>query len=406
MERPRIVHFIPSLEQGGAERMLVEIANSDPAHEHFIVTLLAGSQFFTGRVNGKVLGLGPQCKLLSLLVLPISIVRAMLVLRSLKPQWTVGWLYYGCLFACLGKFVGAKVLWSLHATELQGALRYWLARGARELCGVLSGTRWTDCIQYCSDASRISHERRGFSTAKSVVVHNSIDTDLFVPSRGEPGMMCVRSRFAAEPRDAAVAWIGCIARFEAQKDHESLLRSLRLLKQRGVQFRCVFAGRNCARDHAAFARLIARYDCADIAIPLGTIDNVAELYRAFNVLVLSSSYGEAMPLVLLEAIASGCPVVATDVGSNREIVGAFGAIVPPKSPAALADAIERTLSSPVSASWRERAHAYISETHGKSRLIRVWQDLIAQAAPAGTRQDLQYGAGRPRAAPILEAGKR
>jgi glycosyltransferase involved in cell wall biosynthesis len=308
----------------------------------------------------------------------------------------VGWLYYGCLFACLGRLVGARVLWSLHATELKGARRYWLTRAARHACGMLSGTHWTDRIQYCAEASRIAHERRGFARAKSVVVHNGIDADVFHPS-GKISGMHARLRFATDPADAAAPWIGCVARFEAQKDHACVLGALRLLKRRGHRFRCVFAGRGCGRDNATFTKLIAAYGCADVALPLGTIDDVAALYRTLDVLVLASSYGEAMPLVLLEALASGCPVVATDVGSNRDVVGAFGAIVPPRDPEALADAIARILAAPVTAAWQARAHSHISRAYGMGPMMDAWQELIGRAPALGAELELRGSAGQGRA---------
>lgn len=386
--KPKIVHFIPTLEQGGAERMLVEITNCDEVHDHVVVTLIGSGQFFASRIRGSVISLGASSKALSLLAVPITVVRAVLLLGALRPERTVGWLYYGCPFACLGKLFGSRVLWSLHATDLQGARRHRLTRLARDVCGLLSRTRCVDLVQYCSDASRASHEGHGFSRRKSIVVRNAVDTDIFTPQESESRALA-RARFVAEPEHAAVAWIGCVARFDAQKDHENLFQALQLLKRRGYKFRCAFAGRNCVRENAAFAGLIARYDCADVAIPLGAIANVAELYRALDVLVLSSSYGEAMPLVLLEAIASGCPVVATDIGSNREIVGAFGAIVPVRSPEALADAIGRALAAPVTPLWKAQAHAYISEHYGKSRLLHGWHELIARLQTVGGGRDRQ-----------------
>ncbi|HXF54906.1 MAG TPA: glycosyltransferase [Hyphomicrobiaceae bacterium] len=392
----KVVHFIPTLEQGGAERMAAEIAGGDPTGSHVIVTLLAREPFFRVPDNVGVRSLGPRNKLLALLMLPVGIVRALLVLRRLAPQWTVGWLYYGCLFACLGKLVGARVLWSLHGTELEGTGRYWLTRCARRICAALSRTGCTDVVHYCSEASRQTHQQQGFARTKSVVVHNGIDTHLFRPADAAARAVA-RNRFARDAGDLAVAWIGCVARFEAQKDHVCLLRSLQILKGRGYRFRCLFAGRNCQANEEAFARLIARHGCADVAIALGAIDDVAELYRALDVLVLSSSHGEGMPLVLLEALASGCRVVATDVGSCREIIGTMGIVVPPRDAEALAAAIAETLLAQTTWEWRLRAHALIAENYDKARMLRSWLDITTATDP--------FRVARRRAT-VLEASSR
>lgn len=72
-------------------------------------------------------------------------------------------------------------------------------------------------------------------------------------------------------------------------------------------------------------------------------EEVAQLYRDSHIFVLPSIGGEALPSVISEAIFTGRPVVATDVAAVREQVGAFGAVVAPGEPAALADGLARVM---------------------------------------------------------------
>jgi len=72
---------------------------------------------------------------------------------------------------------------------------------------------------------------------------------------------------------------------------------------------------------------------------LGRHDNVPRVLRAADVLVSSSAYGEGISNAIAEAMATGLPVVATDVGDARRIVGDAGRIVPPRDPDALAAAL-------------------------------------------------------------------
>jgi glycosyltransferase involved in cell wall biosynthesis len=88
---------------------------------------------------------------------------------------------------------------------------------------------------------------------------------------------------------------------------------------------------------------------------------VADLYRASDLLVFPSR-AEGCPNVVLEAMASGLPVVATDVAGNREAVGEdgkAGRLVPGEAPAALAEAVTTLAGSPalrreLAAAARER----------------------------------------------------
>jgi len=69
------------------------------------------------------------------------------------------------------------------------------------------------------------------------------------------------------------------------------------------------------------------------------------VFNAFDILV-SSSYGEGLSVVLGEAMASGIPCVVTDVGDSAYAVGEAGLAVQPKNPGALADAIRQILELP------------------------------------------------------------
>jgi glycosyltransferase involved in cell wall biosynthesis len=77
---------------------------------------------------------------------------------------------------------------------------------------------------------------------------------------------------------------------------------------------------------------------------LGRRQDVPRITAALDVACSSSSYGEAWPLTIGEAMACGVPCVVTDVGDSALIVGETGRVVPPKSPEALANAWEEILT--------------------------------------------------------------
>ena len=101
---------------------------------------------------------------------------------------------------------------------------------------------------------------------------------------------------------------------------------------------------------------------------------------ASDVFVLSSLW-EGMPLSLLEAMAAGCPAVATNVGGVAEVLkqGEMGTLVPPEDPAALAEAIAAYLDDPERARHiADQAQAYADENYGMQTMIRRWERVYIQ----------------------------
>jgi glycosyltransferase involved in cell wall biosynthesis len=102
----------------------------------------------------------------------------------------------------------------------------------------------------------------------------------------------------------------------------------------------------------------------------------------FDLFVVPSAWGEAFPLVIGEAMASGVPCVATDVGDARVLIGDHGRIVPPRDHVALAGAIREWLEmpEPVRQSHRRGARERIVENFALQRVAAKYEDLYARLA--------------------------
>ena len=132
--------------------------------------------------------------------------------------------------------------------------------------------------------------------------------------------------------------IGSIGRLTKQKGMGFLLRAFKKVSSRHPHARLVIVGDGDLRSNLGF--LARRLGILDKVVFTGIRRDVPELLQLFDVFVLPSLW-EGQPITIMEALAAGRPIIAADVGGNAEILdgGAYGYIVPPGDPDALAESI-------------------------------------------------------------------
>jgi glycosyltransferase involved in cell wall biosynthesis len=185
------------------------------------------------------------------------------------------------------------------------------------------------------------------------------------------------------PRDpAAPPVVGCASLLTSWKGQHVLLDAMARLGRDDVVLE--LAGGAFPKDDeyvASLHRRAARPDLAGRVRFLGRLDDPVGRMRDWWVVVVPSVDPEAGPLVVLEAMSVGVPVVATDHGGPAEVIGEAGLLVPPRDPDALARAIRALLDDPVLRHrCAEAGPRQVEEGLSLSRQLNALLDVVDTAA--------------------------
>lgn len=195
-------------------------------------------------------------------------------------------------------------------------------------------------IALSQDLAEYLNSKVGVATDRIVQIYNGVDTNAFYPL-STPNDAC--SDLAHWHRTGKLI-VGTVGRLESVKDQMNLVRAFNILIDRYPALRetvrLVIVGDGSARE--AIESELAESTSRDLVWLPGSRDDIPDILRSLNLFVLSS-LAEGISNTILEAMASGVPVVATDVGGNHELVvsGETGQLVPAANPDALCDAIAR-----------------------------------------------------------------
>lgn len=194
-------------------------------------------------------------------------------------------------------------------------------------------TRWAagraDAIVAVSrDAAERAVNREHFPADRVRLIYNGIDAEAVIPRTGQWSRRLVLA-----------------ARLEPIKRIEVLLRAMAILRRADPQVTLTIVGDGSARP--ALERLAEELGLAGSTRFTGWREDVASELRSADCFVLPSR-SEGLSMTLLEAMATGLPVVATRVGGNPEVVeeGVTGLLVPHSDPEALARALREVIEDP------------------------------------------------------------
>lgn len=376
---PLVVHLVYRLDFGGLETLLVECVNRMPANKYrHAVICLTNHTDFAKKIDK------PDVEIFNLHkppgMAPGVHLRLWKLLRRLKPDvlhtYNLAAIEYAFTAAMADVPVRVHAEHGRDAGDPEGKNR------KHNLLRRLL-VPFIDCyVPVSRDLQRWLRDVVGIPDAKNLLIDNGVDTDHFHPAP---------VRDAGEAREAHHVYdlnqrefvIGTVGRIQDIKNHfglvDAFIRLRDMLPDSRGRMRLAIVG-----DGPLLTALREKVHAAGIADAVwlpGARTDIAEVMRGFDVFVLPS-IAEGTPITILEAMATGLPVVATRVGGIPEVVmeNVTGILVPASDTAALATAIstyyrEPRLAAEHGASGRRRVERHSSVTATVAAYTRLYDTL-------------------------------
>lgn len=363
----RIVYVLTSLGMGGAEQQVVALAARMAARGHTVALMVLRPKLKQEWPTPiQVFHLGMRRNLFNVVM---SLLRGRRFLKKFAPEIVHSHSFHANFVARILKiFVPSAVVVSTIHNVYEGGRARMLAY------------RLTDCMSRCTTAvSTAAAERfvdlKAVPMRKCTIVTNGIDTAEFVPQADRRTEMRATMGVTDE-----FIWMTA-GRLAPAKDLPNLLTAFGVVRAARPQAQLWIAGQAVDADlnpvrsfalggHKGFMERV-RW--------LGLRRDMPALLDAADGFVLGSAW-EGMPLVVGEAMAMEKPVVATDVGGVRELVGDAGVLVPAHDSEALAAAMLGVMSRYGENCRRmgEAARARITSRFSMDARADEWKELYAR----------------------------
>lgn len=376
---PVIVHIIHRLNVGGLENGLVNLINHLPEekYRHAIVCLTETSEF-ANRISRK------DVKIYELHKRdgkdPIVYFRLWKLLRKIRPTIVhtrnIATLDMSVIAALAGVPIRIHGEHGRDIFDLHGKHKRY--QKLRRLCAPFIHR----FIAMSKDLEDWLEFDVGIKKEKTVQLYNGVDITRF-----QSAASCKLQRNSMPPgfADSESIILGTVGRLEPVKDQLSLVHAFVELKRREPKLdrhlRLVLLGDGSLMH--SIVELIEKFGIQDQVWLAGSQNNVQDILSEMDIFVLPS-LGEGISNTILEAMACGLPVIATDVGGNPELVekNITGELIPAAQPVVMAEAMQRYVNDQAlvqsqGLAGRKRVETLFSLTRMVNDYLLVYDSLLS-----------------------------
>lgn len=358
----KVLYVITGLGMGGAENQVSNLIDKMILLGHEI-TLIS----LTGPTIVKPSSEQVKLYELNMSKSPLSILKTLLMIKkiilSFKPDAVHTHMVHANILVRLVRLLTPikKLICTAHST-LEGG---WL------LCLIYRFTNFLGDVftNVSQNAVEAFEAQKIIKPGGMMCVHNGIDIDQYIFS------LFKRKEYRALLNISTdCPLLVSVGSFNKAKDYPNLLHALKIIADKGTPFHLAIIGDGPLR--LEITNLIAKLDLESYVSLLGVRHDVPHFMSAADYFILPSAW-EGFGLVAAEAMACNCPVIATDCGGLKEVLGGHGELVPPSDSIALANGISNLMNMQKESLdlLTENARKHIVNSYSLDAVVKKWLSL-------------------------------
>lgn len=358
----KILYVITGLSQGGAERVVCDLADNMSNKGYEVKIAYFTGEVLTRPTNNRIeliyIGLN------SFLTLPKAYFKLVYIIKTYNPDIVHAHMVHANILARLTRVLAPtkKLISTAHNSNEGGKLRMLAYRATHNLSDVTTNVS--------NEAVEAFESMRAVPYNGMKAIYNGIDLDRFSydsNARGE-----IEKELNIDPNSKIILAVG---RFNDQKDYPNLLNAIHLFKKEcSFAFKLIIVGDGELR--ALVENTIDKLNVEDNVVLLGRRDDIPKIMSAADLFVLPSKF-EGFGLVVAEAMACECLVVATDCGGVAEVLNDPNFLVIPEDSVALKDKIKYALnlSTNIKESVIQKNLERVHENFSLNNIVEEWNEL-------------------------------
>ena len=340
----KIVHIINSLKKGGAEGNLYRLCKFHKKKYKdkvkIIIITLINNGFYESEL--KKIGISIYSLNFNENYKSLNIIKKILKFRKLikkqSPDIIQSWMYHAnFLTLFIQKKFYDKLFWNIRHSELNLKISKKLTIFLSIICGIFSKLIPKKII-YCSERSINFHENEHFyDKNKSILIYNGCNEKNYYPSK------YLRSSFKKKNKikktDIILEYAG---RYAKQKNIPSLLYAFSKLKKNYDNIYLYMVGKNINFKNKELVKHIKNLKIKNRLFLLNEQKSLLKFYNGIDLLILPS-LSESFPNVIPESMLCSTPVLSTNAGCSKTIIGKYGFIIAKNSKQTISSKLDKVI---------------------------------------------------------------